>query len=191
MVRWGYLAFVAPRRAAALRGRVCGRPAWSSALVGLRCWAAFRNISDTAGSLDQRTLASLSSQLLLPPGPLPQSTRLRAACCVAPSAASPTHPTTHLLALLPPHAEVQKRSTPVLLDRDDCIIQSQTGSGKTLAFVLPLLSRLAYPPDLYPDDLKVSQNGIIIRSLTWRLDWLLWHCPGGASGAPRLRGGCS
>lgn len=78
---------------------------------------------------------------------------------MAPSAASPTHPTTHLLALLPPHAEVQKRSTPVLLDRDDCIIQSQTGSGKTLAFVLPLLSRLAYPPDLYPDDLKVSRNG--------------------------------
>lgn len=62
---------------------------------------------------------------------------------------------------------------------------------KLLAFVLPLLARLAYPPDLYPDDLKVSQNGIIIRSLTWRLDWLLWHRLGGASGAPRLREGCS
>lgn len=28
-----------------------------------------------------------------------------------------------------PAAEVQKRATPVVLDGDDCIIQSETGSG--------------------------------------------------------------
>ena len=56
----------------------------------------------------------------------------------------------------PAVAEVQKRSAPVILDRDDCIIQSQTGSGKTLAFLMPLLSCLWYPPELYPDDLQAS-----------------------------------
>ena len=55
-----------------------------------------------------------------------------------------------------PRAEVQKRAAPVILDGDDCIIQSETGSGKTLAFLLPALSRLAYPPVVYPDDLKAS-----------------------------------
>ena len=35
------------------------------------------------------------------------------------------------------------------------MIQSQTGSGKTLAFLLPLLAALEYPPQLYPEDLKV------------------------------------
>lgn len=52
-------------------------------------------------------------------------------------------------------AEVQKRASLVLLDRDDLILQSETGSGKTLAFLMPLLSLLDYPPALYPDDLKV------------------------------------
>ena len=60
-----------------------------------------------------------------------------------------------------PRAEVQKRAAPVILDGDDCIIQSETGSGKTLAFLLPALSRLAYPPVVYPDDLKARHA---------------WHC---------------
>lgn len=55
---------------------------------------------------------------------------------------------------------MQKRAAPVVLDGDDCIIQSETGSGKTLAFLLPALSLLGYPPTLYPDDLKASCGGI-------------------------------
>lgn len=51
---------------------------------------------------------------------------------------------------------MQKRAAPVILDGDDCIIQSETGSGKTLSFLLPLLSLLSYPPHTYPDDLKVG-----------------------------------
>lgn len=53
-------------------------------------------------------------------------------------------------------AEVQKQAAAALKKGRDVIIQSQTGSGKTLAFLLPLLSRLDYPPDLYPEDLKAS-----------------------------------
>ena len=52
-------------------------------------------------------------------------------------------------------AEVQKRAAGALQEGRDIMIQSQTGSGKTLAFLLPLLSALQYPPDLYPEDLKV------------------------------------
>ncbi len=55
-------------------------------------------------------------------------------------------------------AEVQKRAAGALQDGRDIMIQSQTGSGKTLAFLLPLLSALQYPPDLYPEDLKVQSN---------------------------------
>jgi len=57
-----------------------------------------------------------------------------------------------------PFAEVQKRAAGALQDGRDIMIQSQTGSGKTLAFLLPLLSALQYPPDLYPEDLKVQSN---------------------------------
>jgi len=32
-------------------------------------------------------------------------------------------------------------------------------AGKTLSFLLPLLSLLTYPPDMYPDDLKARQGG--------------------------------
>ena len=53
------------------------------------------------------------------------------------------------------HAEVQKQAAKALQEGKDVLIQSQTGSGKTLAFLLPLLSALQYPPDVYPDDLKV------------------------------------
>lgn len=52
-------------------------------------------------------------------------------------------------------AEVQKRAAGALQEGRDIVIQSQTGSGKTLAFLLPLLSALQYPPQLYPEDLKV------------------------------------
>ena len=53
-------------------------------------------------------------------------------------------------------AEVQKQAAAALREGRDVVIQSQTGSGKTLAFLLPLLSRLRYPPDVYPEDLKVN-----------------------------------
>lgn len=55
-------------------------------------------------------------------------------------------------------AEVQKRAAGALQEGKDIMIQSQTGSGKTLAFLLPLLSALQYPPDLYPEDLKVQSS---------------------------------
>ena len=41
---------------------------------------------------------------------------------------------------------MQRRAAPVILDGADAVIASETGSGKTLAFLLPLLSRLHYPP---------------------------------------------
>lgn len=53
-------------------------------------------------------------------------------------------------------AEVQRSSAPDLTQGRDAIIQAQTGSGKTLSYLLPLLSTLDYPPDVYPDDLKAS-----------------------------------
>jgi len=37
---------------------------------------------------------------------------------------------------------VQRRTIPLLLDREDVIVQSQTGSGKTGAFLIPLLDRI-------------------------------------------------
>ena len=52
--------------------------------------------------------------------------------------------------------EVQRRAAPVILGGSDCVVRSQTGSGKTLSFLLAALSALRYPPDLYPDDLKVG-----------------------------------
>lgn len=56
------------------------------------------------------------------------------------------------------NAEVQKQAAAALKEGHDVVIQSQTGSGKTLAFLLPLLSRLQYPPDVYPEDLKASSH---------------------------------
>lgn len=53
-------------------------------------------------------------------------------------------------------AEVQKQAAKALQQGKDVLIHSQTGSGKTLAFLLPLLSALQYPPEVYPDDLKVD-----------------------------------
>ncbi|GAB4823402.1 hypothetical protein N2152v2_010448 [Parachlorella kessleri] len=78
--------------------------------------------------------------------------------------------------------EVQKRSAPVILDRDDCIIQSQTGSGKTLAFLMPLLSCLLYPPELYPDDLQGPQAVIIVptRELGVQVVMLIYKLFGGS-----------
>ena len=80
--------------------------------------------------------------------------RLPPAQC--PSALLPAH------APVPPPAEVQKRAAPVILDGDDCILQSETGSGKTLAFLLPALSLLSYPPTTYPDDLKGPQALVVV-----------------------------
>ena len=48
----------------------------------------------------------------------------RAWIVVQPSA--PDLPAVHLVCF----AEVQKRAAPVILDEDDCIIQSETGSGE-------------------------------------------------------------
>jgi superfamily II DNA/RNA helicase len=38
-----------------------------------------------------------------------------------------------------------------------CMLYVPTGSGKTLAFLVPMLSRLTYPPDVYLDDMKGPQ----------------------------------
>ncbi|KAL4428688.1 hypothetical protein ABPG77_009794 [Micractinium sp. CCAP 211/92] len=78
--------------------------------------------------------------------------------------------------------EVQKRAAPVILDGDDCIIQSETGSGKTLAFLLPALSRLGYPPALYPDDLKGPQAVIVVptRELGVQVVMLIYRLFGGS-----------
>ena len=55
-------------------------------------------------------------------------------------------------------AEVQRRSAAVLRSGADAIIQAGTGSGKTLAYLLPLLARLSYPPETYPDDLRARTS---------------------------------
>ena len=62
-------------------------------------------------------------------------------------------------------AEVQRRSAAVLRSGADAIIQAGTGSGKTLAYLLPLLARLSYPPETYPDDLR-ARTSIRVKS-TW------------------------
>lgn len=80
------------------------------------------------------------------------------ACLFRMRPAAPHRRPTRCPAALAAPAEVQKRAAPVILDGDDCIIQSETGSGKTLAFLLPALCRLGYPPALYPDDLKASRR---------------------------------
>ena len=78
--------------------------------------------------------------------------------------------------------EVQRRAAAVLLDRKDCVIEAETGSGKTLAFVLPALSRLQYPPVLYPDDLSGPQAVIVVptRELGVQVVMLIYKLFGGS-----------
>ena len=47
-----------------------------------------------------------------------------------------------------------------------CVIQAETGSGKTLAFLLPLLSRLDYPPSIFPEDLLVGCQEVVSVNLS-------------------------
>ncbi|KAI3429427.1 hypothetical protein D9Q98_005521 [Chlorella vulgaris] len=88
--------------------------------------------------------------------------------------------------------EVQKRAAPVIIDGGDCVINSVTGSGKTLSFLLPLLSRLSYPPATYPDDLKGPQALIVVptRELGVQLVMLVYRLFGGSvnQGLPGLGG---
>ena len=65
-------------------------------------------------------------------------------------------------------AEVQTRAAAAVQQGSDVVVQSETGSGKTLAFVLPLLARLQYPPEVYPDDLKVI---VLLRTTLCNHRW--------------------
>ena len=76
-----------------------------------------------------------------------------------------THPDKPLHA-----AEVQRQAAAAIWEGRDALIHSATGSGKTLAFLLPLLARLSYPPDTYPEDLKVRSDTEWLGS-----ELLLWH----------------
>lgn len=80
---------------------------------------------------------------------------------------------------------IQSRSCAVIRSRSDCIIQAPTGSGKTLAFLLPLLSLLGYPPDVYPDDLKGPQLVIIAptRDLGVQIAMQVYSLFGGSTNA--------
>eukprot|EP00775_Hariotina_reticulata_P007458 gene7458-7668_t len=60
--------------------------------------------------------------------------------------------------------EVQRRSTPIILSGADAVIASETGSGKTAACLLPALSMLDYPPQLFPDDLEGPQLLLLVPS---------------------------
>lgn len=78
--------------------------------------------------------------------------------------------------------EVQRRASHVILDRKDCVIEAATGSGKTLAFLLPALSLLRYPPDLYVDDLQGPGALIIVptRELGVQAVMLVYKLFGGS-----------
>jgi hypothetical protein len=78
--------------------------------------------------------------------------------------------------------EVQRRASHVILDRKDCILEAVTGSGKTLAFLLPALSLLKYPPDLYIDDLQGPGALIIVptRELGVQAVMLVYKLFGGS-----------
>lgn len=80
---------------------------------------------------------------------------------------------------------IQSRSCAAIGSRSDCIIQAPTGSGKTLAFLLPLLSLLGYPPDVYPDDLKGPQLVIIAptRDLGVQIAMQVYSLFGGSTNA--------
>ncbi|KIZ03363.1 hypothetical protein MNEG_4594, partial [Monoraphidium neglectum] len=58
--------------------------------------------------------------------------------------------------------EVQRRAGPVVLSGCDAVIQSETGSGKTAAFLVPALSRLVYPPEVYPEDMYGPQLLVLV-----------------------------
>ncbi|WIA41652.1 hypothetical protein OEZ86_009006 [Tetradesmus obliquus] len=60
--------------------------------------------------------------------------------------------------------EVQRRSTPVILSGADTVIASETGSGKTAACLVPALSQLDYPPQLFPEDLEGPQLLLLVPS---------------------------
>lgn len=78
--------------------------------------------------------------------------------------------------------EVQRRASHVILDRKDCVIEAATGSGKTLSFLLPALSLLRYPPDLYVDDLQGPGALIIVptRELGVQAVMLVYKLFGGS-----------
>ena len=78
--------------------------------------------------------------------------------------------------------EIQRRATPAILDGADCVLESATGSGKTLAYLLPTLSLLSYPPDLYPDDLGGPLALIVVptRELGVQIVMLIFKLFGGS-----------
>lgn len=78
--------------------------------------------------------------------------------------------------------EVQRRASMVISDHCDCVIESETGSGKTLAFLLPALSLLPYPPDVYPEDLPGPALVVVVptRELGVQLVMLTYKLFGGS-----------
>lgn len=78
---------------------------------------------------------------------------------------------------------MQRQAAAAIWGGSDALIHAATGSGKTLAFLLPLLAQLSYPPDTYPEDLKVSSE------LAWLGSELLLrpncqsHCRQGVTGS--------
>ena len=78
--------------------------------------------------------------------------------------------------------EIQRRAAIVIADRHDCVIEAETGSGKTLAFLLPVLSLLRYPPQLYTDDLHGPAALIVVptRELGVQSVMLIYKLFGGS-----------
>ncbi|GLI69730.1 hypothetical protein VaNZ11_014406, partial [Volvox africanus] len=61
--------------------------------------------------------------------------------------------------------EIQRRSAPALLAGSDAVVASETGSGKTLSFLLPLLARMSYPPDIFMDEMKGPQGLVVVPTM--------------------------
>ncbi|GAX72763.1 hypothetical protein CEUSTIGMA_g219.t1 [Chlamydomonas eustigma] len=61
--------------------------------------------------------------------------------------------------------EIQRRAASVLLGEYDATIQSETGSGKTLSFLVPILARMLYAPDIFPDDLLGPQAIVVVPTM--------------------------
>ncbi|GIM16732.1 hypothetical protein Vretimale_19319, partial [Volvox reticuliferus] len=61
--------------------------------------------------------------------------------------------------------EIQRRSAPVLLAGSDAVVASETGSGKTLSFLMPLLARMSYPPDIFMDEMKGPQGLVVVPTM--------------------------